>query len=94
MEKPAVETFPKQDRLCEKCAPLRRQLGTEYITMFDDSIFLHIRLQRSGSLGTVLFCESLNSYREGDMVNTFRLASKSRDIYDEASRRFQQAVEK
>jgi hypothetical protein len=83
LEKLAKETFPKWDRLYEKCTALRRQLDTEYIGIFDDSIFLQIRLQRSGSLGTALFCESLNSYRAGDMVNAFRLASKARAVYDE-----------
>jgi dTDP-glucose pyrophosphorylase len=83
LEKIARETFPKWDRLCEKCAALRFKLDTEYISIFDDSIFLQVRLQRSGSLGTALFCESLNAYRAGDMVNAFRLASKSRDMYDE-----------
>jgi hypothetical protein len=83
LEKLAVETFPKWDRLCKKCALLRRQLDTDFIKIFDDSIFLQARLQRSGSLGAAIFCESLNSYRAGDMVNAFRLANKSRDIYDE-----------
>jgi hypothetical protein len=83
LETLAAETFPKWDRLCEKCAALRRQLDGGYKQLFDDSIFLQTSLQRSGALGTVLFCESLNSYRDGDMVNAFRLASKSRDIYEE-----------
>jgi hypothetical protein len=83
LENLAAENFPKWDRLCERCAALRRQLDREYIQIFDDSIFLQVRLQRSGSLGTALFCESLRSYRAGDMVNAFRLASKSRDIYQE-----------
>jgi hypothetical protein len=83
LEKLAAETFPKWDRLYGKCAALRRQLDQDYKKVFDDSIFLQVRLQRSGAAGASLFCESLNSYRAGDMVNAFRLAGKSRDIYDE-----------
>jgi hypothetical protein len=83
LEKLATETFPKWDGLCGKCAALYDQLDTEYRKVFDDSIFLQVRLQRSGALGAAMFCGSLNAYRAGDMVNAFRLASKSQDIYNE-----------
>ncbi|MDR1278509.1 MAG: glycosyl hydrolase 115 family protein [Treponema sp.] len=83
LEQLAAETFPKWDRLCGKCAALRGKLDPEYKKFFDDSIFLQARLHRSGALGAAIFCESLNSYRAGDMVTAFRGADKARNIYHE-----------
>ncbi|GHV89447.1 hypothetical protein AGMMS50267_18070 [Spirochaetia bacterium] len=51
--------------------------------LFDDTLFLHGRLQQSGAAGAAAFCESFRAFASGDMAKAFTLAEKSRSCYEE-----------
>jgi hypothetical protein len=69
------------ETFCTKCAALLPLLDEGGHRLFNDSIYLQGKLQRSGAAGTIAFCESLDAYRSGDLVKAFLLANRSRDCY-------------
>lgn len=83
LEKIARTALPKWDILCNKCTALRPLLDTDCRGLLDDTVFLQVLLQRSGTAGTIAFCDSLSAYRSGDLVKAFHLANKSRTCYME-----------
>ncbi|MDR2051954.1 MAG: glycosyl hydrolase 115 family protein [Treponema sp.] len=77
----AGECLPRWGSFCEKCAALPPLPDEGGLGLFNDSLYLQARLQRSGAAGTLAFCESLDAYRSGDLLNAFLLANRSRDCY-------------
>jgi hypothetical protein len=79
LEEIAGGCLSRWEAFCAKCIALDEgDLG-----LFNDSLYLQARLQRSGAAGTLAFCGSLRAYRSGDLVNAFLLANKSRNCYRE-----------
>jgi hypothetical protein len=79
----SAETLPKWDAFCGKCAELLPLLDADARRLFEDSLFLHARLQQSGAAGTKAFCDSIGAYISGSPVKAFHLASKSQTCYME-----------
>jgi hypothetical protein len=82
LEAITLKTLPQWDAFCEKCAVLRRALGENSQRLFDDTLFLHGRLQQSGAAGAAAFCASFRALASGDMALAFTLAEKSRSCYE------------
>jgi hypothetical protein len=91
LEEISDETYLKWDVFYRKCMLLRPLLDADVRRLFDDSLFLHARLQWSGALGTKTFCESIRAYISGSLDKAFLLAGKSRTCYMEGVKALSEA---
>lgn len=84
LEAICLEALPKWETFCKNCAALRPLPYSGGGRLFDDSLFLHARLQWSGSAGAAAFCESFRAYASGDTALAFRAADRARSWYEES----------
>ncbi|GHV81823.1 hypothetical protein AGMMS49991_03810 [Spirochaetia bacterium] len=82
LESIAVKSLPQWEAFCKKCAALRDTLDENARRLFDDTLFLHGRLQQSGAAGAAAFCASFRAFASGDTAKAFTLAEKSRSCYE------------
>jgi hypothetical protein len=84
-------SLPRWEALAERCLSLRRRMDGEQRRFFDSSIYLQIRLQRSGAVGAAAFCESFAAWRSRKGVCAFLLACKSLSAYREGVKALEDA---
>jgi hypothetical protein len=83
LEEIAGGCLSQWESFCAKCAALPLLPDKGDLGLFNDSLYLQARLQRSGAAGTLAFCGSLGAYRSGNLVKAFLLANKSQNCYRE-----------
>jgi hypothetical protein len=91
LEEIAGECLSRWEGFCAKCTALLSLPDEGNLGLFNDSLYLQARLQRSGAAGTLAFCGSLSAYRSGDLINAFLLANKSQNSYREGAEAFSAA---
>lgn len=67
-----------------KCEKVYKILDEDAKQLFEDSIYLQVRLQRSCIEGAIKFCQSFELFRQGDYQEAFFTVGKAIDRYQEA----------
>jgi hypothetical protein len=83
LEKICLQSLPEWEVFCGDCGALRPKLGEEARVLFDDSLFLHGRLQLLGAAGALAFCRSFKAWVAGNFAPAFAFAYKALSYFKE-----------